>query len=75
MTLRDWTDPRDGRPWKIWLEPGQPTVLVLGSERDLHTVVVDFREGLEDLSDEELQRLLDERGGGRAHLASSLTAP
>ena len=63
MTLRDWADPRDGRHWNVWMEVGPPTALVFGSERDLHTVVVDFTEGLEDRSDEDLQRLLDEGRG------------
>ena len=60
MTLRDWTDPRDGRHWKVWLERVPPSVLAFGSEGDIHTVVVDFVDGLEDRSDAELQRLLDE---------------
>ena len=63
MDLRDWTDPRDGRHWRIWLEAGPPQMLVFGSERDLHTVVVDFTDGLEDRSDAELERLLDEGRG------------
>ncbi len=61
MTLRDWTDPRDGRHWKVQ-QTGLPTVLVFASEDDLFSVVVDFI-GLADRSDEDLQRLLDE---GRA---------
>ncbi len=63
MTLRDWTDPRDGRHWTVWLERGQPPVLAFGSEGDTHSVVVDFTEGLEDRSDADLQRLLDEARG------------
>lgn len=47
----------------MWLEQGPPPVLVFGSERDLHTVVVDFTDGLEDRSDEDLQRLLDDVRG------------
>ena len=62
MTPRDWTDPRDGRHWKI-RQTGLPTVLVFGSEGEVVKVLVDFSDGLEDRSDEELQRLLDEGRG------------
>ncbi len=63
MTLRDWTDPRDGRHWRV-RQTGPPPVLVFTSEDDLFSVVVvDLIGGLEDRSDAELQRLLDE---GRA---------
>ena len=66
MTLRDWTDPRDGRDWTVWLERESKPVLAFGSEGELHTVVVDFSESLEGRSDEDLQRLLDEgRGRGQ----------
>ena len=58
MTLRDWTDPRDGRHWKV-RQTGLPPVLVFTSEDDVFSVVVDFI-GLEDRSDRELERLLDE---------------
>ena len=59
MTLRDWTDPRDGRHWQV-RQTGRPPVLVFISEGDFHTVPVDFTDALEDRSDAELQRLLDE---------------
>ena len=62
MTLRDWTDPRDGRHRSVQ-QTGLPTVLVFASEDDLFSVVVDFNEGLEDRSDAELERLLDEGRG------------
>ena len=72
MTLRDWTDPRDGRRWTVWLERGIKPVLAFRSEGEVHIVVVDFSDGLEDRSDAELQRLctrgdelepvLDDRG-------------
>ena len=62
MTLRDWTDPRDGRHWRI-RQTGLPTVLVFASEDDLFSVVIDFNDRLEDRSDAELQRLLDEGRG------------
>ncbi len=58
MTLRDWTDPRDDRHWKV-RQTGLPPVLVFTSEDDVFSVVVDFI-GLEDRSDRELERLLDE---------------
>ncbi len=67
MTLRFWTDPRDGRHWKVQ-QTGLPPVLVFestefrGREDDVFSVVVDFI-GLADRSDEELQRLLDEGRG------------
>ena len=61
MTLRFWTDPRDGRHWKV-RQTGLP-VLVFESEDDVFSVVVDFNDGLEDRSDEELKRLLDEGKG------------
>ncbi len=63
MTLRDWTDPRDGRQWTVWLERGIKPVLAFRSEGEVHIVVVDFSDGLEDRSDAELQRLLDEGRG------------
>ena len=59
MTLRDWTDPRDGRYWKL-RQTGLPPVLVFTSEDDVSSVLVDFRDSLEDRSDADLQRLLDE---------------
>ncbi len=62
MTLRFWKDPRDGRFWKV-RRTRLPPVLVFTSEDDLFSVVVDFSDGLEDRSDAELERLLDE---GRA---------
>ncbi len=59
MTPRFWTDPRDGRHWRVW-QTG--LVLVFESGHDVVSVVVDFI-GLADRSDEDLQRWLDE---GRA---------
>ena len=58
MTLRDWTDPRDGRHWKLG-QGGLPAVLVFASDDERLMVFVDS-EDLEDRSDEDLQRLLDE---------------
>ncbi len=65
MTLRDWTDLRDGRRWSLRLRRGSNPVLVFSAEAEVHTAVVHFNEGLEDRSDEELQRLLDEGKGAR----------
>ena len=62
MTLRFWKDSRDGRYWKL-LQTGLPTMLLFVSEADLFSVVIDFNDKLEDRSDKDLQRLLDE---GRA---------
>ncbi len=62
MTLRDWTDPRDGRHWKV-RQTGLPPVLVFTSGDDVFSVVVDFNDGIEDRSDAELERLLDEGRG------------
>ena len=59
MPLRFWTDPRDGRRWKV-RQTG--LVLVFESEDDVFSVVVDPIV-LADRSDEDLQRSLDE---GRA---------
>ena len=64
MTLRYWTDPRDGGEWTVWLELGGPRpILAFSAGDDLHTVVLDFTDGLEDRSDVDLQRLLDEGRG------------
>ena len=62
MILREWTDPRDGRHWRV-RQTGLPTVLVFASEDDLFSVVIDFNDRLEDRSDAELERLLDEGRG------------
>ena len=61
MTHRHWTDPRDGRHWTLWLEQGPAAgVLAFASGGETYSVVVDFTDGLEDRSDRELERLLDE---------------
>ncbi len=56
MTLRFWTDPRDGRHCEV-RQTG--LLLVFESEDDVFSVVVDFIV-IADRSDEDLQRLLDE---------------
>ena len=63
MTLRAWTDPRDGRHWTVWLDRAEKPVLAFASAGALYTVPADFVDGLEDRMDADLQRLLD---GGRA---------
>ena len=50
------------RHWRV-RQTGLPTVLVFASEDDLFSVVIDFSDSLEDRSDAELQRLLDEGRG------------
>ncbi len=70
MTLRFWTDPRDGRHWKV-RQTDLPPVLVFESEDDVFSVVVDFI-GLADQSDEDLQRLLDEGRATSCKLAEEL---
>jgi hypothetical protein len=48
----------------VWLETtGAKPVLAFGSEGEVHKVVVDFDDGLEHLSNEDLQRFLDEGQG------------
>ncbi len=51
------------RHWTVWLTRGDEPVITFASEDYLYSVVVDFREGLKDRSDEDLQRLLDEGRG------------
>ena len=62
MDLRKWTDPRDDRRWKV-RQTGLPPVLVFASGDDVFSVVVDFNDGIEDRSNAELERLLDEARG------------
>ena len=47
----------------MWLLWGSSPVLAFGAEGDVHTIGVDFTDRLEDRSDEDLQRLLDEGRG------------
>ena len=61
MTLRDWTDPRDGRRWKV-RQTGLPPVMTFTSGDEVIRVLVDLS-GLEDRSDEDLQWLLDQGRG------------
>ena len=53
---------RDGRHWKL-RQASLPPVLVFTSEGEVVRVPVDFGDSLEDRSDVELQRLLDEGRG------------
>lgn len=63
MTHRDWTDPRDGRRWKVRQTTGPPAVVFYDPEGETHSVVVDFNDAIENQSDAVLQRLLDEGAG------------
>ncbi len=63
MTLCDWTDVRDGPRWTVWIRPGVEPALAFVSKNEFCTVRVDFTDGLEDRSDTDLQRLLDEARG------------
>ena len=60
MTLRNWTDPRDGKHWTLWLQRGPPPVLEFASRDERYVVVVNFDAGLEDRSDADLQRWLEQ---------------
>lgn len=54
MTHRDWTDPRDGRHWLLWLERGENRrVLAFASEQDRCEVEVRSDTPLEDMTDAE----------------------
>ena len=60
----NWADPRDGRHWTLWLERGAAAgVLAFTSGGETYSVVVNFTDGLKDVSDSELERLLDEARG------------
>ena len=60
MTHRDWTDPRDGRHWVLWLEQGRNRrVLGFASEQDGCEVDVHSDTPLPEMTDNELMALLD----------------
>ena len=60
MTHRDWTDPRDGRHWVLWLERGRNRrVLGFPSEQDGCEVDVHSDTPLPEMTDNELMALLD----------------
>ncbi len=64
MTHRDWTDPRDGRHWVLWLERVENRrMLDFASEPDSCQVEVRSDTPLGDMTDNELMALLD-RGRG-----------
>ena len=62
MNVRTWTD-KDGRDWTVWLERAGQPVLAFGSDGEVATIEVGFRDGLEDVSGARLQRLLDKARG------------
>ncbi len=60
MIHRDWTDPRDGRHWVLWLEREKHRrVLAFASEQDNCEVEVRSDTPLGDMTDAELEVLLD----------------
>ncbi len=59
--MRGWFDRRDGSYWMLWFDRGDRDVLVfVAEEGERYSIEVDFEDGLEDRSDAELERLLDE---------------
>ena len=63
---RSWTDPRDGKLWMLIRGLGTEVVFLRG--RDRHTVLLDRQTELDDLTNEELEAVLDQaqrvRGAG-----------
>ena len=55
---RSWTDPRDGKLWM--LVRGLGTEVVFLRDGETRTALLDRQTALDDLTDEELQVLLDE---------------
>ncbi len=55
---RNWTDPRDGKLWMLIRRLGTEVVFLRG--RDRRTVLLDRRTELDDLTDEELEAVLDQ---------------
>ena len=74
MTFRDWGD-RDSRHWTLRLDRGRRPVLTFASGNETFTLAVHCDAGLEDRSDRDLERLLDEgRGSGGWGESSSATS-
>ena len=60
MIHRDWTDRRDGRHWVLWLEREKNRrVLAFASEQDNCEIEVRSDTPLGDMTDAELEALLD----------------
>ena len=63
---RSWTDPRDGKLWMLIRGLGTEVVFLRG--RDRRTVLLDRQTELDDLTNEELEAVLDQaqrvRGAG-----------
>ncbi len=55
---RSWTDPRDGKRWMLIRELEMEVVFLRGRER--RTALLDRQAELDDLTDEELEVLLDQ---------------
>ena len=54
---RSWTDPRDGKLWMLIRGLGMEVIFTRGTEQ--RTVLLDRQAELDDLTDEELEALLD----------------
>ena len=64
MTHRDWTDPRDGKHWLLWLERGERRgVLAFAADGKQFTAKVLSDTPLADVTDNELEALLDRARG------------
>ncbi len=64
MTHRDWTDPRDGKHWLLWLEQGERRgVLASAADGKQFTAEVRSDTPLADVTDNELEALLDRARG------------
>lgn len=60
MIHRDWTDPRDGQHWVLWFEKERDRrVLAFASEAETCEVEVRSDTPLGDMTDAELEALLD----------------
>ncbi len=60
-SVRECFDRRDGSYWMLWFDRGDRDVLLFAAEEgERYSIEVDFDDGLEDRSDAELERLLDE---------------
>ena len=64
MTHRDWTDPRDGKHWLLWLERvALRGVLAFAADGKQFTAEVLSDTPLADVTDNELAALLDRARG------------
>ena len=64
MTHRDWTDPRDGKHWLLWLERAERRgVLAFAADGKQFTAEVRSDTPLADVTDNEIEALLDRARG------------